>query len=57
MEVSGKLHVSTALPQRKSPRPSIEYGAGWTPEAVWILSSRWRSFIPAGKLGCQAGSL
>jgi hypothetical protein len=28
MEVSGKLHASTALPQRKNPRPPLNMGLG-----------------------------
>jgi hypothetical protein len=44
MEVSGKLHVLTALP----PVP-IEYEAGWAPDSVCrLLSCTEEYFVPAG---------
>jgi hypothetical protein len=47
-EVSGQLHVApTALLPGNEPLVPIGQEAGWAPELVWMLWSRWSPIYPS----------
>jgi hypothetical protein len=45
MEVSSKLHASTALPLNKEPSVPIGEEGGWAPEPVWTLWNK-EKYLP-----------
>jgi hypothetical protein len=47
-EVSGHLHVPTALTQVKETAVPITKIAQWVPEPVWVLLGRENLIVPAG---------
>jgi len=46
MEVSGQLHVPTALTQVKETAVPITKIAQWVPEPVWVLLGREKTYCP-----------
>jgi hypothetical protein len=47
MEAKGQLHVPATYLLKKELLLSIELGAGWSPELIWMLLERKKNFAPA----------
>jgi hypothetical protein len=56
MEVSGQLHVPSALPSRKEPQAPTGWEGGWAPEPVWTLEKRKILQCRESNPGCSACS-